>query len=29
MNSGKRIFLVGANFDMERGQVQDWTSQAV
>ena len=29
MNSGKRIFLVGVNFDMERGQIQDWTSQAV
>ena len=29
MNSGKKIFLVGVNFDMERGQIQDWTSQAV
>ena len=29
MNSGKKIFLVGVNFDMELGQIQDWTSQAV
>ncbi len=29
MNSGKKIFLVGVNFDMERGQIQDWTSQSV
>ena len=29
MNSGKKILLVGVNFDMERGQIQDWTSQAV
>ena len=29
LNSGKKIFLVGVNFDMERGQIQDWTSQAV
>ena len=29
MNSGKKIFLVRVNFDMERGQIQDWTSQAV
>ena len=27
MNSGKRIFLVGVNFDMERGQIADWTSE--
>ena len=27
MNSGKKIFLIGVNFDMERGQIQDWTSQ--
>ena len=24
MNSGKRIFLIGVNFDRERGQIQDW-----
>ncbi|MBE6373579.1 MAG: AAA family ATPase [Lentisphaerae bacterium] len=29
LNSGRKIFLVGVNFDMERGQIQDWTSQAV
>ena len=29
MNSGKKIFLVGVNFDMDLGQIQDWTSQAV
>ncbi len=29
MNSGKKIMLVGVNFDMEQGQIQDWTSQAV
>jgi hypothetical protein len=29
MNSGKKILLVGVNFDMELGQIQDWTSQAV
>jgi len=29
MNSGKKIFLIGVNFDMERGQIQDWISQAV
>ena len=29
MNSGKKIFLVGVNFDTERGQIQDWTFQAV
>ena len=29
LNSGKKIFLVGVNFDMECGQIQDWTSQAV
>ena len=29
MNSGKKILLVGVNFDMERGQIQDWTSQSV
>ena len=29
MNSGKKIILVGVNFDMELGQIQDWTSQAV
>ena len=29
MNSGKKIFLVGVNFDTERGQIQDWTSQTV
>ena len=29
MNSGRKIFLVGVNFDMERGQIADWTSQAV
>ena len=27
MNSGKRIFLVGVNFNVERGQIQDWTSE--
>ena len=29
MNSGKKILLVGVNFDMELGQIQDWISQAV
>ena len=29
LNSGRKIFLVGVNFDMERGQIADWTSQAV
>ena len=29
LNSGRKIFLVGVNFDMERGQIQDWTSQSV
>ena len=29
MNSGKKIFLIGVNFDMERGQIQDWISQTV
>ncbi len=29
MNSGKKIVLVGVNFDMEQGQIQDWTSKAV
>ena len=29
LNSGKKIFLVGVNFDMERGQIQDWISRAV
>ena len=29
MNSGKKIILVGVNFDMELGQIQDWISQAV
>ncbi len=29
MNSGKKIILVGVNFDLERGQIQDWISQAV
>ncbi len=29
VNSGKKIILVGVNFDMEHGQIQDWTSQAV
>ena len=27
MNSGKRIFLVGVNFNVERGQIQDWTNE--
>ncbi|MBR6371876.1 MAG: AAA family ATPase [Victivallales bacterium] len=29
MNSGKKIFLVGVNFDVELGQIQDWTAQSV
>ena len=29
LNSGRKIFLVGVNFDMERGQIQDWISQPV
>ena len=29
MNSGKKIILIGVNFDMEKGQIQDWTSQTV
>ena len=29
MNSDKRIFLVGVNFDMERGQIADWVSEEV
>ena len=29
MNSGKKIMLVGVNFDMEQGQIRDWTSQSV
>ena len=29
MNSGKRLFLVGGNFDMERGQIADWISEEV
>ena len=29
MNSGKKIILVGVNFDVEKGQIQDWTSQTV
>ena len=29
MNSGKKIILVGVNFDMELGQIQDWISQTV
>ncbi|MBQ6473070.1 MAG: AAA family ATPase [Victivallales bacterium] len=29
MNSCKKIMLVGVNFDMEQGQIQDWTSQSV
>ena len=29
MNSGKKIYLVGVNFDMEQGQIQDWTAQLV
>ena len=29
MNSGKKIILVGVNFDMDLGQIQDWISQTV
>ena len=29
LHSGRKIFLVGVNFDMERGQIQDWISQPV
>ncbi|MBP1583711.1 MAG: AAA family ATPase [Victivallales bacterium] len=29
LNSGKKIMLVGVNFDMEQGQIQDWISQTV
>ena len=29
LHSGRKIFLVGVNFDMERGQIQDWISQRV
>ena len=29
MNSGKKIVLIGVNFDSEQGQIQDWTSQTV
>ncbi len=29
MNSGKKILLVGVNFDSEQGQIKDWTSQLV
>ena len=29
MNSGKKILLIGVNFDMERGQIKDWIMQGV
>ena len=29
MNSGRKIFLVGVNFDMERGQIADWQTEEV
>ena len=29
LNSGKKIFLVGVNFDMERGQIADWQTEEV
>ena len=29
INSGKKIFLVGVNFDPEAGQIASWTSEAV
>ena len=29
MDSGKKIYLVGVNFDSDAGQIADWTSQTV
>ena len=29
LNSGKKIFLVGVNFDPEAGQIASWTYEAV
>ena len=29
LNSGRKIFLVGVNFDMERGQIADWQTEEV
>ena len=29
LNSGKKIFLIGVNFDPEAGQIAAWTAAAV
>ena len=29
MNSGKKIFLIGVNFDQEAGQIDSWTYETV
>ncbi|MBQ8753463.1 MAG: PD-(D/E)XK nuclease domain-containing protein, partial [Lentisphaeria bacterium] len=29
MNSGKKIFLIGVNFDQDAGQIDSWTYETV
>ena len=29
MNSGKKIFLIGVNFDSEAGQIAEWQTEEV
>ena len=29
VNSGKKIFLIGVNFDSEAGQITDWQTEEV